>query len=183
MSPAPGTVNLVKAGFVQLDGATGNILRVVVFQFNPETLARQLEAVSPALPPRETVSFTVFFDAADQLDAGNPLAQQAGILPALSALQMLLYPASGAVLAWVTGSRQVAPVQITTMQMSSRPLTPPSIPFARRSSITLRMLKDSDLSTSPRGQAIWAAYLAQLQQLAQAYSGTVSFGDLGLSGI
>lgn len=182
MSLASGTAKLVKAGFVQIDAA-GKTSRVVVFQYNPETLARQLETVSPALPPRETVSFTVFFDAADQLDAGNPLAQQAGILPALSALQILLYPASGSLLVWVTGSRQVAPVQITTMQVLEEAFDATLNPIRAQVTITLRMLKESDLSTSPRGQAIWAAYLAQLQQLAQAYSSTVSFADLGLTGI
>ncbi|HSY12447.1 MAG TPA: hypothetical protein VK976_09675 [Verrucomicrobiae bacterium] len=182
MSPDPGSSKLLKAGFVQID-ASGKSSRVVVFQYNPETLSRQLEAVSPALPPRETVTFTVFFDAADQLDAGNPLTQQAGVLPALSALQILLYPASGSVLVWVTGSRQVTPVHITTMQIIEQAFDATLNPIRAEVTITLRLLKDSDLSTSPRGQAIWNAYLAQLQQLAQAYSSTISFGDLGLSGI
>lgn len=44
MGTAPGSVKLVKAGFVVLDGATGAISKVLAFQYNPETLVRRVVA-------------------------------------------------------------------------------------------------------------------------------------------
>jgi len=52
MSPA----NLVKAGFVQVDTATGVTTRTIAFQYNPDTLTRRLDAVDPNVEPRETVA-------------------------------------------------------------------------------------------------------------------------------
>lgn len=77
---------------------------VIVFQYNPETLRRTLQAQtagdggdrSEALrlkgPPVETFSLDVEIDATDQLERGDGVATQLGIFPQLSALEMLLYP-------------------------------------------------------------------------------------------
>ena len=43
-------------------------------------------------PPVETFSFTLRVDATDQLARSNPLAAASGILPALSALELLMVP-------------------------------------------------------------------------------------------
>jgi len=48
MGTAPGSVNLLKAGFVVLDGATGAIAKTLVFQYNPATLVRRLTAAGGA---------------------------------------------------------------------------------------------------------------------------------------
>ena len=88
---------VIKGGFLQLD-AGNPAPRILVFQYNPETLVRRLEGVDPATPPppppapREVVTFTLALDAADKLQAGDPLTQQVGLLPAISALELLLYP-------------------------------------------------------------------------------------------
>ncbi len=94
MGTAPGALKLVKAGFVLLDGATGVVQKVIVFQYNPETLVRRLDAstatfagtgvgsagvaqaigVAPVAPavPTESVSFTLALDAADKLERRRP---------------------------------------------------------------------------------------------------------------
>jgi len=85
----------------------GPIPNVVIFQFNPETLTRNLEI--PSRPtasktkvgdvrqsgdtPSEKISFTAHFNAADQLGAGNPLARAFGIGPRLAALEKMARPA------------------------------------------------------------------------------------------
>jgi hypothetical protein len=109
MGTAPGAIKLVKAGFVVLD-VTGAIQKIVVFQYNPETLVRRLDGAGTSVPtiattlpgetvpigvpgplvppaPHETVNFTVSFDAADKLQVGDALTQQNGVYPALSALE------------------------------------------------------------------------------------------------
>jgi hypothetical protein len=50
MSTAPGSVKLVKGGFVQLDAANA-VSKIIGFQYNPETLVRRLEGVNAAVPP------------------------------------------------------------------------------------------------------------------------------------
>src|SRR5262252_10601636 len=116
MSPSSGSVKLVKAGFIQIDTATGVTTHTLPFQYNPEALTRHLEVIDPNAEPREIVTFTVNFDIPD---AGGPQAQELGILPALSALELLLYPSANSLLVWISG-RRVAPVRVNDMQVMER---------------------------------------------------------------
>ena len=84
----------------------GPLPNVVIFQFNPDTLTRNLQI--PQRPtgvasretsqagevPVEKMSFTAHFSAADQLDAGNVIAQTLGIGPQLAALEKMVYPSN-----------------------------------------------------------------------------------------
>jgi hypothetical protein len=86
--------------------------RVIVFQYNPDTLTRSLQAremgnkegrraETPRLmgAPIETIQLEVAIDATDQLESRDSTARQAGIYPQLAALELLLYPASATVTA------------------------------------------------------------------------------------
>jgi hypothetical protein len=94
---------------VFLDPEQGRVLRVVPFQYNPETLTRtlqpqtvgdeagnRLEALRLKGPPHETLRFDAEFDAADQLKpvAGAAPLAGAGLFGALSALETALCPTS-----------------------------------------------------------------------------------------
>jgi len=100
----------LKGAFIKLDAdVLGALPNIIVFQFNPEQLSRtpalsqppasdngagnQYSGQQPA-PPSESFSFNLRLDATDQLAAGNPIAAASGILPALSALELLLVPKS-----------------------------------------------------------------------------------------
>ena len=87
---------------------------VTLFQYNPDTLERSLEARqggdgdgggdrSEALrlngPPVETIKVEIEIDATDALAAGDPAARTAGVYPQLSALEMLVYPKSALTIA------------------------------------------------------------------------------------
>ena len=189
MSSFPGSPKLVKAGFVQLDPATSVVLRVLAFQYNPETLVRHLDGVATPPPPapgvtaapRETVTFTLVLDAADKLQAGDAVAGQSGILPALAALELLLYPAGNPLTVWVSGGKRVVPVRIAEMQIVEQAFDPALNPIRAEVAITLVVLKDADLATSAHGRALWDAHYAALQQLAQTAGGTLA--GLGLTGI
>lgn len=192
MSNFPGSPKLVKAGFVLLDPANPKPT-ILVFQYNPETLARRLEGVNPAPPPSpppspppaplEVVTFTLALDAADKLEIGDPLTQQAGLLPAISALELLLYPVRGALTVWVSGNRRIVPVRITEMQITEQAFDPTLNPIRAEVTITLRLLKDVDLVADPRGRAMWDAHFATLQQLARTVYDSGSVAALGLTGI
>jgi hypothetical protein len=83
----------------------GPIPNVVIFQFNPETLARTLripgrqvssksrEVNQAGEAPVEQITFTASFNASDQLGDQNILARLNGIGPRLAALEKMAYPA------------------------------------------------------------------------------------------
>jgi hypothetical protein len=109
MTTFPGSPRLTKAGLVVLAPETGAILRVISFQYNPETLSRTLqvqgigaesgdrvEAFRVKGPPVETIKLDVEIDATDQLGEPRPdrTAVEVGILPELAVLELLIYPES-----------------------------------------------------------------------------------------
>ncbi len=112
MSTFPGSPRLLKGAIIGLDPAKP-LASVVVFQYNPDTLTRRVEARSSGGgdnadrseafrltgPPKETISISVEIDATDQLEQANPLAVVSGIHPTLAALEMLLYPSSALTIA------------------------------------------------------------------------------------
>jgi hypothetical protein len=187
--PAPGSEKLVKAGFVVLD-ATGVVLKIVVFQYNPETLLRRLEAgIAPPPPsppivpaPQEMVNFTMSLDAADKLETGDQLTQQRGLLPVIAALELLLYPPPGTLTVWVSGARRILPVRITELVFNEQMFDPALNPIRARVSVSLQVLKDADLTSNSRGRAIWDAHYTTLQQLAQAF-GNGRLSALGITGV
>lgn len=87
---------------------TGAIQRIIVLQYNPETVSRTLtpqvasgdgdrsEALRLKGPPVETIKLEAAIDATDQLEfpAQHPNAVQLGVQPQLAALETILYPAS-----------------------------------------------------------------------------------------
>lgn len=99
---------LLKGALVVFETAIPVPTNLIVFQYNPETMARSFRPVGGGadpsggagdtqhvpLPPLETFQMTVDLDAGDQLEASNPLARTVGLHPTLAALELLLYPPS-----------------------------------------------------------------------------------------
>jgi hypothetical protein len=112
MPTFPLAPRLLKGAIIGTDPANP-LASVIVFQYNPDTLTRQVEARasggseygdrSEAFrltgPPRERISLSIEVDAADQLERADPRTLADGIHPTLAALEMLLYPKSTTVLA------------------------------------------------------------------------------------
>lgn len=100
----------MKGALVGLD-PLNPVASVVVFQYNPDTVTRTLQAQaagdngarSEAMrlrgAPVETIKLDVEIDATDKLEAGDGLTSALGIHPQLAALEMLLYPKSALVVA------------------------------------------------------------------------------------
>ena len=99
---------------------------VIIFQYNPDTLTRTLQAQTAgeggergeALrlkgAPIETIKLDAEIDAADQLEAGDTITEHLGIHPQLAALEMLIYPklavvAANAVFAAIGSTTIIAP--------------------------------------------------------------------------
>jgi hypothetical protein len=114
MSAAANTPRLIRGGIVLVDPRSGQVLRVIALQYNPDTLTRTLQpqAVtgegqdrSVALrlkgPPIETIKLDAEIDATDDLEHpdAHPDAARLGIAPQLAILETLLYPPSARLIA------------------------------------------------------------------------------------
>jgi len=89
-----------------MDPDTSAVIRVIVLQYNPDTLTRTLqvqgvggqgdrsEALRLKGPAVETIKVDAEIDATDQLEQSdqNPNTAQFGILPQLAALETIVYP-------------------------------------------------------------------------------------------
>lgn len=108
MSSSLDSTRVLKGGIVLINPITSAIVRVIPFQFNPETLTRTLQAKSThgsgdrreALrltgPPEETISFDAEMDATDYLEFldKKSISTESGIQPRLAALETIIYPKS-----------------------------------------------------------------------------------------
>jgi hypothetical protein len=112
VSSFPGSPRTLRGSIVAVD-PWSPASRVVVFQYNPDSVTRTLRpradtrqqqdrAADPHRvygAPTESITMTVEVDAADQLEGNDPVARTAGIAPALATLEMLLTPSSARVIA------------------------------------------------------------------------------------
>jgi hypothetical protein len=110
MTASPISPRISKGALVGVD-LFNPLTSVIVFQYNPETVTRTLqaqasgdggaraEAMRLKGPPIETIKLDVEVEAVDQLAAGTGTAASLGIHPQLAALEMLVYPGSALVIA------------------------------------------------------------------------------------
>jgi hypothetical protein len=109
MSDFPGSPRTLRGGIVLIDPDSAAILRIIVLQYNPDTLTRTLtpkavqlagdggtrsEAMRLKGPPVETIKLEAEIDATDQLEQADPATIQSGINPQLATLEMIVYPTS-----------------------------------------------------------------------------------------
>src|SRR5262249_35254913 len=144
-------------------------------------------------------------DASDQLEFPdrNPTATQAGVLPAIYALESLLYPSSArlqsdnalagsgtlviapveaplSVLVW--GPDRIAPVLVTDFSVTEEAFDTNLNPIRAKVSLGFRVLSVSDLGFEHRGGGLFMAYLRAKEQLAQRAPAT-TFATLGIGGL
>jgi hypothetical protein len=109
MTTFPGSPAVLKGGIALIDADSWTIQRVIVLQYNPDTLTRTLqpktvptaseggdrtEVMRLKGPPVETIKLEAEIDATDQLESGGATATRLGIHPQLAALELIVYPTS-----------------------------------------------------------------------------------------
>ncbi|HUL53036.1 MAG TPA: hypothetical protein VLT83_06460 [Opitutaceae bacterium] len=107
MSGFPNSPRLVKGGIVLVDPDSGAVKRIIVLQYNPDSVTRTLqpqgvtgevadrsEVLRLKGPPIETIKLDAEIDATDQLEAADPQATAVGVHPQLAALELIVYPTS-----------------------------------------------------------------------------------------
>jgi hypothetical protein len=184
------TPRLLKGALVGFD-LLNPLASVVAFQYNPDTMQRTLEARaaggegdrSEAMrltgPPKETIRLSVEIDATDQLEKQDPIAARTGVYPALSALEMMLYPKSALVIAntvlaaagtieilpmqapfvlFVWGPARVLPVRISSFSITEEAFDPLLNPIRAKVELSLTVLGYNDLSLTNPGSFIFLAH-------------------------
>ena len=217
MSTFPNSPRLVKGGLVLIDADTSAVQRIIVLQYNPDTLSRTLqpqavkesgdraEAMRLTGPPVETIKLDAEIDATDQLEFPDQHANavQFGIQPQLAALETILYPASGQLLAnnalasagmleilptlsaltlFVWSKSRIVPVRISDFSVTEEAFDTALNPLRAKVSLGMRVLSVTDLGYDNKGGSLFMAYQQLKEQLA-AKNGAGALGMLGLGGI
>ncbi|HYQ17180.1 MAG TPA: hypothetical protein VEQ58_15515 [Polyangiaceae bacterium] len=184
------TPRLLKGALIGLD-PLNPLASVVVFQYNPDTMTRRLEpravggdgdrseAMRLTGPPKETISLTVEVDATDQLEKQNPIAVASGVYPALSALEMMVYPKSALVIAntilaaigtiellpaeapftlFVWGPQRVVPVRVASISITEEAYDPLLNPIRAKVELSLTVLSYNDLTLTNPGSFVFMAH-------------------------
>jgi hypothetical protein len=200
MTTFPNSPRLLKGAIVGLD-PVNPLASVIVFQYNPDTVTRRLDAratgggessdKSEAFrltgPPQETVTLSVEIDAADQLESADPLAVVSGVYPALSALEMLLYPKSETVISnaalaragnieiippeapmtlFVWGTKRVVPVRLTGFSITEEAYDTSLNPIRAKVDLTLLVLSYFDLKQTHPGYNLFLAHQISKEAMA-----------------
>jgi hypothetical protein len=171
----------LKGAFLKFDTGLLGLPNIVIFQFNPETVSRtpslsidtsseRRDPTKVMAAPSESFSFSLRLDATDQLAEGNPIAVISGILPALSALELLLYPvpatggmlkvpgSSGAyayppanlpVVMFFWGPFRILPVNVTSMSINELQYDRLLNPIRAEVSVNLQVVTPTTLSSAP----------------------------------
>jgi hypothetical protein len=190
VSSFPGSPKLLKGAIVGVS-VVDPLSSVVIFQYNPDTLTRTIrvsaashegnksEALRLKGPPDETVRLDVDIDAIDQLEQGDEAAEQLGVYPALSRLELLLYPSSTTVIAneilaaagvievvapeapltlLVWGPKRVLPVRMNGFTITEEAFDPNLNPIRAKVSLDLLVLNYHDLGLVSVGGALFMAH-------------------------
>lgn len=120
----PRGPRLLRGALVSVDPVMP-IPKLIIFQYNPDSLVRTLTARTPkdagtrttamrlSGAPQEVIKMDVAIDATDQLERNDSVTMALGIYPQLSTLEMLVYPSSIEVIAntilYATGSIELLP--------------------------------------------------------------------------
>lgn len=170
----------VKGAFVRYeDSLLGALPNIIVFQFNPETMTRsptmysedsgsnnsgKKEKLNITGMPRESLSFTLRLDAGDKIVNGDPSAISCGILPALSALELLMYPRNKVdlnlnqsgeyrnppeklpVVLFIWGVQRVLPVKINSLSINEMEYDTRLNPTRAEVSVSMEVITPPNLS-------------------------------------
>lgn len=213
MSSFPNSPKLLKGGLVLIDPETAMVQRIIALQYNPDSLSRsfQIKGVgaeggdrSEALrlkgPPVETIKVEAEIDGTDHLEFADAVATTVGIHPQLAALETIVYPTSGQLLAnnrlaqagkleitpmetpltlFVWSKTRVVPVRLTEFSVTEEAFDPALNPIRAKVSLGMRVLTVDDVGFSHKAGTLFMSYLQVKEQLAIQHQG----GTLNVLGI
>jgi hypothetical protein len=166
--------HLLKGGFVVLDPASGQVVRILPFQYNPEQL---VHAIAPG---GETFTLVAEYDATDELEAGRATASEHGIAPQLAALRAIAAERPPAILAFVWGASRIVPVDLLSLTVSETMFDSSLNPLTATVAIELQVVT-ATAGTDIRAR-LATAYADEQKELASLVpAGTLA--ALGVTGL
>ena len=176
----------MKGVFVEISSSLGAVPNIIPFQFNPNNITRTLSpregfwwepefenrwvTVNTPILPSETISMNIQLDATDKLSEGNQIAGIAGIQPALSAIELMMYPKEIPTLMTdsskyppmrelplillVLGMR-IYPINITNMTITEQAFDINLNPIRAEIQISLQVLNSDDKNVSDIAKSIF----------------------------
>ncbi len=213
MSSFPNSPKLLKGGLVLIHPETAMVQRIIALQYNPDSLSRSFqikgvgtesgdrsEALRLTGPPVETIKVEAEIDGTDQLEFADAVATAIGIHPQLAALETIVYPTSGQLLAnnalaqagkleiapmetpltlFVWSKTRVVPVRLTEFSVTEEAFDPALNPIRAKVSLGMRVLTVDDVGFSHKAGTLFMSYLQVKEQLAAQHPG----GSLNVLGI
>jgi hypothetical protein len=196
------------------------IPNIIPFQYNPARITRSFTPWNPfatsqqnqaaqtplvqPFDPEETYGFDLEFDAADDIEMGNPIAMATGVASRLAALHKLIAPSKGLigdlvgaakalagsaanqaerpmvpVTLLILGTAIIVPVRVTSLKTEIIELTPNLYPLIAKSTIELRVLTPDVFkckTTTATGVAVAAYNLTKVQEDALAIANLANVG-------
>jgi hypothetical protein len=188
---------------------------IVPFQFNPDIMTRKKSSqvrtprtragredqtpknesmgeAQTTLTSPETLTFDIRLDATDALDAGDPIAGELGVLPALSALELMILPRSQSVFAgllglsanfgfgnryttpvliFIWGRQRIYPVRLTDLSIQEMEYNPVLNPTRVTASVSIQVIGGNNpfyLFTEAQRELLAALNLANAPDLGRS---------------
>lgn len=191
------------------DGLGRNVERVVVFQYNPEKITRKLSTLTgdtdvgtqaanqpssdrqASTAPVETINLTLELDATDQLEhpSEHPLVVEKGVLPTLSALEMMMYPerlstiersmeratserttsTMQPTILFICGNSRIMPVRLTELTIMEEAFDTNLNPIRAKVELEMKVLSDTEMEENTLGYNAYLGYIANKRFLSQAF--------------
>lgn len=212
MGRYPGSPRTLRGAIVTA-GPLSPPSRIVVFQYNPDSVTRTLRPRSPSGgaaaadahrtwgAPQETITMTVELDATDGLETKDPITSRLGVLPQVSALELLLYPSvaqvivnTGLLLAGtievlppenpltilVFGPGRAVPVTVESLTITEQAFDVALTPIRASVELEVRVLTYSDLPASDAGYALFLVHQV-LKETAASIAGAAGAASAAVS--
>jgi hypothetical protein len=218
LTTLPNSPKVLKGGIVLIDSLTSTIQRIISLQYNCDSLSRTLQIQGIAAegadrsdvlrlkgPPNETIKLDAEIDATDQLEFPdqNREVVEFGIQPALAALETIVYPTSGQLLAnnalakagtleivpmetpltlFIWSKTRILPVRLTDFSITEEAFDPNLNPIRAKVSLGMRVLNVNDLGFENKGGSLYMSYHQQKEMLA-AKAAKVPLSVMGIGGL
>jgi hypothetical protein len=200
MSTTPLTPRTLKGALVNV--SLTSLPSLVLFQYHPESVTRSLkprraggkgqetecgggsEALGVAGPPRETIRFTLEFDATDGLEDKNPISVATGVATNLAALETMIAPSQILLLARAVaqklgildalpsspnltllflGPARIMPVRIESLDVTEEAFDAILNPIRAKVDVNLTVLGPDDVK-SPSVEYVFAVNYAVVKE-------------------
>jgi len=181
--------------------------RVVVFQYNPTELSRDISpnygedndrALGFTGPATETINLTAIFDSTADMVSESQTTDTLGIFAQLSCLQLMVYPSVANTVAnaleaalgtieisandvpltiFAWGSKRILPVKLTSISITEKAFDSDLNPIRAEVALGMQVLSDNDVKVASSEYVLYMAHQT-IQEVMASNSMTKSMDQL-----